>query len=162
MTVVLMPEVQKELKLTSDQKKQIQTAVSSMSADPSTMTMDMNSMNAQMDAKVLGGLSPDQLARLDQIWLQYDGPKDLQDKDVAEKLNLTDDQKTKIQAIWDEYKQIYLDAIQHIRIGSSMGGVKKKRKECDAATIALLTDDQNKAFIAMEGNSFKFHAKNEF
>ena len=169
--VAMMPDVQKELKVTKDQKKQIQDAISAMSKmgagmDPTQMAaggvMDMTSMNNQMDARVLASLSPDQMSRLTELWVQYNGPRVLQNDDVAKQLQLTDDQKSKIKAIWDDYTNVYMDQMRHIHIGSTMNGVKKKKKECDAATLALLTDDQNKAFASMQGKPFKFMQKNDF
>ena len=164
-TVIMQPDVQKELKLTKDQKKQIQDAMASMTpasmnADP-TMMPDLSSINAQMDAKVTAGLSADQLARLNELWLQYNGPKVLVDANVATQLKLTDDQKTKIKAIWDQFGQEAMDGMVHARSQSAVNAIKKKRKDADVATLALLTPDQITAFTTMQGKPHKFMMPND-
>jgi hypothetical protein len=156
MEIVMMPEVQKELKLTGDQKKQIQAASQSMGQGNMTMSMDPSTMNANMDAVMLAPLTPDQLARLTELWIQYEGPRVVQDKATADKLQLTDDQRAKMKTIWDTYSQTYTNQMTHMRIGSRMGGLKKALKDSNAATLALLTDDQAKAFADMQGKKFKF------
>jgi hypothetical protein len=152
--VVTMPEVQKDLKLSGDQKKQIQAAMKDMGNGG--MTGDMASMNDNMDAKMLTGLTPDQLARLTEIWMQYEGPRVLQDKTVADNLKLTDDQRATIKDIWSQYGDSMLASMQKVRSQSGMNAIKKMKKDADAATLALLTDGQVKAFTEMQGKKIKF------
>jgi len=153
----MLPEVQKELRVTKYQQKQIQAGMTTMPQGGAAPTMtDMTSMMANMDAQTLAPLNPDQLARLNELWLQYEGPRVVQDKTVADKLQLTDDQKSKIGAIWDSYQTMAMDKMQHMHVGSTMNGVKKAMKEANEATMALLTPDQVKALTEMEGKPFKF------
>jgi len=158
--VVMMPDVQKELKLSGDQKKQIMIAQRDL-MNGGGMSMNMSTMNEEMDAKVLGGLNADQLSRLTELWIQYEGPLVLQDKVVAESVKLTDDQKTQIKAIWDKYQDTVLESMRNMRSNSAMNALKKTKKEADAATLALLTPDQIKAFTDMQGKAFKFQMKKE-
>lgn len=166
MTVISQPDVQKELKITKDQKKQIQEALTTMSSgsmagNPMSMP-DAGSMNAQMDAPFLAVLTPDQLSRLNELWIQYNGPKVLTDPTVAGQVKLTDDQKTKIKAIWDAFGQVAMDGMAHARSNSAVNAIKQKKKDADAATLALLTPDQVTAFTAMQGKHFKFMMPDEF
>ena len=77
-------------------------------------------------------------------------------KAIADQLKLTDDQVTKMKAIWDGYQQAYLDKMRHMGMGSNMNSIKKLLKESNDATLALFTDDQSKAFTEMQGKPFKF------
>lgn len=152
----MLPEVQKELKLTGDQKKQIQSAMMMAPQGGMPDPNSMSSMGADMDAKVLAPLTPDQLARLNELWVQYEGGRALRDKSVADKLQLTDDQKTKIASMWDAYQTTAMDQMQHLHPGSTMNGVKRLMKEDNDATFALLTPDQQKVLADMQGKPFKF------
>ena len=155
--VIMLPEVQKELKVSKDQQKQIQAAMTMMPPGTGNPTMaDPSSMMANMDAQTLAPLSPDQVARLNELWIQYEGPRVVQDKAVSDKLQLTDDQKSKIGTIWDGYQQMAMDRMQHMHMGSTLNGVKKALKEAGDATLALLTPDQAKTFTDMQGKPFKF------
>lgn len=156
--VVMLPEVQKELKITKDQQKQIQAAMTTMSQGANPNMPDMTSMMANMDAQTLAPLNPDQVARLNDLWMQYEGPRVVQDKAVADKLQLTADQKSKIAAIWDGYQQTAMDTMQHMHAGSTMNGVKKALKEANEATLALLAPDQMKTLTEMQGKPFKFRS----
>ncbi len=162
--LIIMPDVQKDLNLTKDQKKQIQTTMQSMSsASAANMQMptDMSQMNSQMDAPLLAILTADQLTRLQELWIQYNGPKVLQDENVQKSLQLTDDQKTKEKQIWDDYGQAIMSAMQS-RSMSAIKDIKKKRKDADAAAIALLTADQAKAFTDMQGKTHKFPQASQY
>jgi len=162
MMLVIMPDVQKDLKMTKDQQKQVQAVMQSMnSAGNMQMPTDMSQMNAQMDAPILAVLNADQLARLQELWIQYNGTKVLQDDTVAKGLQLTDDQKTKIKQLWDDYGQSIMDAMQK-RSQSAMNSMKKKKKETDEASLALLTPDQLKAFTDMQGKPHKFPQASQY
>jgi len=161
MMLVVMPDVQKELKLTSDQKKHIQTTMNSMSAGNMQMPSDMTQLNAQIDGQVLAGLTPDQLSRLQELWIQYNGPKVLQDATVAKALQLTDDQNANVKQIWQDYGQAVMAAMQS-RSMSSMNEIKRKKKEADGAALAVLTPDQAKAFVDMQGKAHNFPQASQY
>ena len=160
-TVAIMPDVQKELKMTRDQKKQLQDAMMHLSPDTIQMTGDMSSINDATDAKALASLDADQLARLDELWIQYNGAKVLTLKSIADKLVLTADQSSKIKDIWDTYSQVLMDGMQHARSQGAVNALKKKKQEANDAALALLTPDQAKSFAAMQGKPFKFQQKND-
>ena len=159
--LLIMPDVQRDLNLSKDQKKQIQTTMQSMNASNMQMPSDLSQMNSQMDAPLLAILNADQLPRLQELWIQYNGAKVLQDESVQKSLQLTDDQKTKEGQIWDDYGQAIMSAMQS-RSMSAIKDIKKKRKDADAAALALLTADQAKAFTDMQGKPHKFPQSSQY
>ena len=165
MMVVITPEAQKELKITKDQNKQIQEVMKEAQAQGQTGMSGMSGMASptqmlsELDAKVLAILSPEQVARLNELWVQYEGPCVLRDKAIAEKLNLTDDQKAKLEQIWSDYQRTFFEQAQ--KGPGGFKGLKKVRSDANEAALALLTDDQKTAYEALQGKPIKWRAKKE-
>ena len=111
MMLLGIPEVQTELGLSDDQKKQIQTArdcqhrpdfgnMRNMSRDERTKAFaDMTKKSDEAVAKIV---TPDQDTRLKQLQLQIQGANALVTTDVETTLKINDDQSTKIQKIVDD------------------------------------------------------------
>lgn len=160
MMVLMQPEAQKELKLTGEQKKAITKAMKDMSSTAAAGGMpDM----ANMDKPMLAVLTPEQATRLDELWVQYEGPCVLQKPEQADKLQLTPEQRTQVNTIWSDYGKLAMDTM--MKQPASTGSVKemkKKRAAANEATLALLTDTQKSAYAALEGKPIKWRAKKEF
>ena len=101
-------------------------------------------------------LLPAQMARFEeirlQISLQVEGIGTVLDPEVAGTLNLTDDQKSKLQTIWTECA----DKTRELnRPGGDLQGRSKKLaefgKEAEAKAMAVLTDAQRKQWEDMKG-----------
>ena len=163
--VVITPEAQKELKITKDQNKQIQEVMKTAQAQGQASMSGMSGMPyptqvlSELDAKVLATLTADQVARLNELWVQYEGPCVLRDKTVAEKLQLTDDQKAKSEQIWSDYQRTFFEQAQKGPTGYK--GMKKVRADANEATLALLTDEQKTAYEALQGKPIKWRTKME-
>jgi len=109
-------DVQKELALTTDQITKIDAAATDfqnqMQAVFQNMDMQatdqdpMANLNKKADEEVAKILTADQLARLKQIQLQTQGVNALVSDEVVVALKLTDDQKTKIQKVIDDSRQL--------------------------------------------------------
>ncbi|MEA2552877.1 MAG: hypothetical protein QOJ65_1053 [Fimbriimonadaceae bacterium] len=161
MTVLMNPDVQKELKLSGDQKKQLQKILKDATSNPTAAmsgTMMPGDFMSAMDAKFLAVLDEPQTTRLTELWVQYEGPCVLKDKVVAEKVGLKDDQPSKIAEIWGAYEQEFMEGM---RSPSGSKGLKKKRKAANEATLAILTAEQAATYEAMKGKEFKFKTKKE-
>lgn len=159
--VMMMPEAQKELKLTKDQKKQIQEATKGMQDMAKSGTAGMG-MLSDMDAKMLAPLTPEQLTRLEELWIQYEGPSVLTLPEIAAKAKLTDEQQGKVKELWSAYAKSTMDSM--MKNPGSMSGIKESRKkhsETNDATLALLTDEQKAAYTALQGALIKWRAKKE-
>lgn len=110
-------------------------------------------------------LEPEQYKRLTEIHIQNEGASALADDDVAAKLNLTEDQKTKIAAAIEENREKMGEQMRGA-FGRGRGGdregnfaerreqMETLRKEGDERVLAVLTGEQKTAFAAMKGEAF--------
>jgi Spy/CpxP family protein refolding chaperone len=161
--LIMMPEVKKEIKLTRDQDKQVQALLKEMSGGQPNMSMGtggLSSIFAEMDAKTMAILTPEQQARTNQLWIQYDGPVVLEDKAIADALQLTDEQRTKVKHIWTDYSSQFLEKMRAGQSGYK--AIKGVRRIANEATIAILTAEQITALKAMGGKEIKFRNKREY
>jgi hypothetical protein len=105
-------------------------------------------------------LKPEQLARLKQISYQQRGAQSFSDPEIAKKLNLTDSQKSDIQAINQE-AQTQMREIFSTAQDDREGAMKKMaelRKETLEKASAKLNDEQQKTWKEMLGAPFEYKA----
>jgi hypothetical protein len=107
--------------------------------------------------KALGDfLKPEQITRLTQISYQAQGAMSFLEPDVAKKLNLTDSQKTEIQAISTDAMQEMREIFQSA--GDDREAAMKKLNEHRMATLAKVTtklnDEQQKTWKELTGEPF--------
>jgi hypothetical protein len=107
-------------------------------------------------------LSRDQMVRLYQIRMQYRSVTDtLASKYVAGKLKLTDEQKTKAAKIGADSRTkryaIYrtMRNADEKKRAEASEKIRELRAEADKQALALLTDEQSKAFEKMKGKKFE-------
>jgi len=178
-----MPEVQKELNLSDDQKKQIETLLAdamqqarasfgqvnfqelqNLSADErekrlADMRKKFEDVGKGTDEKVAKILDTDQAERLHQLQLQQQGAMALFRPEVIQKLRLSDDQQAKMKKIQEDArpKGMTFDPNQSAEDRQAM--FKKMRDQFDKAQkeiLAVLTDDQMLDWTNMCGKEFKF------
>jgi len=115
--VLRREDVQTELKLTEEQKKEIQAQQDFRNPNPKmteffermrTANEDERraigeEMRAYSESELKRILKPEQFTRLQQLSFQRQGARALENEDTAKLLNLTDDQKAKVKAATDEY-----------------------------------------------------------
>jgi hypothetical protein len=113
----------------------------------------------EMEAKVKGILNADQYARYQQLALQAEGPRAFGRKDVAEKLNLSEDQQQKIREIHEANRP------QPPAPGGQGGPPDfekmraegdKRREEIMQKILGVLTSNQKSTWNSMVGKPFKF------
>ncbi len=157
--------VQKDLKVSDDQKASIQKLQDSASEARSAlrgqglsreeMTAKFQEMTKDQDAKIAGILDDKQKARLKEIRLQRRGAQGLTDKELAEALKLTDDQVNKIKEIVDAMQKEMQDAFQSAGQGGDRTAMRDKmtklRKDTDDKILAVLTPDQKTSYDKMLG-----------
>jgi hypothetical protein len=105
-------------------------------------------------------LKPEQVARLKQISNQLRGAQAFSDPEIAKKLNLTDTQKTEIQAIGQESFSKFGE-IRQAHEGDREGMMKamtELRKETLTKAEAKLNDEQQKTWKELLGASFEYKA----
>jgi hypothetical protein len=113
-------------------------------------------------AKLAEILLPHQLDRLTEIYVQVAGVEALQDELVAEKLTISDAQKTQIAEIRRANQEARGEQMREL-FGGGGGGdpeaarakMDELRKAGDAKLLAVLSADQQKKFEEMKGKPFK-------
>lgn len=166
-TMTLMrTEVQKELKLSGEQKKAVKQALDDMGTQAQAMAGipmpaigGMPSMD--IDEKVLPILDAEQAARLQELWFQYEGPTVLRTKPVAGLFGLSDEQRARVGTLMSEFDAAIATEYRKMS-GNPMGGraimdgIKKRRKDVNAALLESLTSEQQAAYKTALGKQFKF------
>ncbi len=160
------PDVQKELRLTDEQIRQIdeiseQSRAASRElfsqfgdlreASPEERDARMAEIRKQMEArqretdlKLKPILSAEQFARLEQVTLQRAGASALLQSQMVADLKITDEQQGKLREVLEA-------RFEGDRSQMTAEGFQKWREERDAKALALLTEDQRKAFDAKLG-----------
>jgi Spy/CpxP family protein refolding chaperone len=165
------PDVQKELKLTDDQKTKLEDAVKKQTEkqqeqraamkeggfDKDKMQAMMKEMTDAADKAVKEILNADQQKRLKQIGWQQIGSAAFTEKDVETALKLTDEQKDKIKGLNEEMRNDMREIFQSA--GGNQEEVQTKmaalRKETMEKAEGVLTNDQKKHFKELLGAKFE-------
>ncbi|MDR3689668.1 MAG: hypothetical protein P4L46_09850 [Fimbriimonas sp.] len=107
-------DVGKDLAITQDQRDQIREVMDRMREkmqsempppddgdrpDPDTMRKNMEKMQVEADKAIAKVLTTAQKTRLIEIKVQLNGPSAVLDKEIQDKVQLTDEQKTKVEEI---------------------------------------------------------------
>jgi hypothetical protein len=185
---MLLPiaEVQKELKLSEDQKRQIETLTAevrekamasfgginfqelqNLSQDEREKRMGevrkkIEAISKEVDEKISKTLDDKQLERLKQLQLQRDGAMALNRPEVIKKLGLSNEQQAKIKKIQEDARP--KDFPRFDRNQSSedrRAAIQKMREQSDKVqkdVFGVLTDDQMLEWTEMCGKPFKFPA----
>ena len=169
------PKVREDLKLTEQQVKEadslkgaLQTAISeklvlngggSVEDLQETYQGECDELDKEFAPKLAAILSAGQVKRLGQIELQLSSPKLLLREDVAKTLKLTEDQKEKIKAIWEEANdkmgQIAIDqgpsAGQPLQDGKPNPEMQKVIDFAKDRCLKLLDQTQHETWKGMVG-----------
>jgi hypothetical protein len=116
-------------------------------------------MATKAKAELKNILLDDQLVRLQQIYIQAAGSQALMDADVAAKLGLSDDQKSKIASARQEAQANMQGQMRDLFQSGDREAARAKmaelRKSADEKVLALLTDEQKQQFESMKGAAFE-------
>jgi hypothetical protein len=171
--LILIQGVQKELKLTDEQVKQVEQIAKRVRAKMEkdlAQLEDLEGLEMRTKSKELREnyrkefpkflaevLSPEQMARLKQISLQTIGIKAFVDADVEKALELTADQKKKLKALDEETHKETFDV--YLKFGNNTKAAREKiealNKESVAKAVDLLTDKQKKAWKDLVKDPFE-------
>ncbi len=161
--------VQKELKLTDEQVEKATAVATEIREKMQEKMQDipqeerrekmpaiMAELNKEAQKSLKEILKPEQATRFEQINLQVAGLQAFARPEVASKLKVTDEQKEKIKALQDESQASMREIFQGA--GDDREGAMKKitelRKETFEKAVALMSDDQKKAWKEMTGEPF--------
>lgn len=165
MMLLMNKSVQEELKVDDDQAQKIDDLMAKnretmQGLSPEERREKMASIQAETNKAVEGILKPEQVTRLHEIQNQVGGANAMLSERNAEKLKLTDDQKTKIQDVLASSRE----KMQGL-FGQGGGGqgnfeeARKKIQDLQAETkkeaVAVLTDDQKKTWDELSGKPFE-------
>lgn len=194
------PQVQQELQIASEQKlflddiiaehreqqREIFSGVDFRAlrdkpeAEREKLMAELQAKREKLSQKAEAGLqeflSEDQIARLDQIALQLRGLRALTDDEVARKLMLSDEQKKKIEAVFEAEAANRRRMFEEMRNGSRDRGdaprgrgnfdftamrekMEEARKKTESEVLAVLTASQKSSFDAMKGKPFELERR---
>ena len=178
-----IPEVQKELNLSDDQKKDVDALLGDVrekmrASFGQVNFQDLQSLSAEEREKRIGEmrkkaeeagkgvdekagkiLDAKQVERLHQLQLQREGAMALTRPDVIKKLDLSEEQQAKIKKIQEDArpKGMVFDPNQSSE--DRQTAMKKMREQFEKAQkdcLAVLSDDQMLDWTKMCGKTFKF------
>ena len=177
-----LPDFKSIMALSDDERSAKITETITKMQDIAQTQMNVASESSEKKAREI--LRPEQWERLQQLDLQWRGPLALAEPKLAERFQLTADQKSKMLGLNNEYQQQRQQAVQNIFSGFSsiklndgppdMDAIKTKmakaqedmakaqkesekfHKTQDEKALALLTDAQKAAWTAAQGKPFKF------
>jgi hypothetical protein len=172
--LLLRPEVQKELNLTSEQiqkAKEVNQVIREDLGDEfaklSVMTgregdrkkMELAKQITQRAKNyVKGFLTPDQLKRLNEIAFQAAGVNALKDPDTQAELRMSGDQQKKVMEIMTEaikdMRILFENTIDEIEVTQKRAGHLRDRAYTQA--MAVLSAEQRKQWEEMQGKPFEF------
>ena len=179
-SLLRMPQVQTELKLTDDQKTKIQDlsgtmrdkmmeamnagggppdfqnmSQEDMQKQMADMRKKMEGVNKDMDEQAVKILNADQVDRVKQLQIQRDGAMALTREDVAKKLGLTDDQTAKIKKLQESLnKPPQFDPNGDMQ--AQMQKMRDDRAQSQKDMLAVLTDEQKAKLKELGGKEFTF------
>lgn len=113
----------------------------------------MQSINEEVQKSLTDVLKPEQAKRFHQIQLQQRGADALSDPEVQAKLNLTDDQKSKLTDIREDVRK-QMEGLRGDSGGDRQAAMEKFRtirKESQDKAFAVLTDEQRASWKELTG-----------
>jgi Spy/CpxP family protein refolding chaperone len=160
-----LEEVKAELKLTDEQKTKVgelhdeymtgrRQIFAEVDKESGERGPKMKELREKTAAALAETLDASQQKRLREIVLQVNGAAELENKEVAAALNLTDDQKKKIADVSKANAKGRREALRVLREGGEGSRTEKLAKlqaEGDAKLLEVLTAEQRKQFESMQG-----------
>ncbi|MCS7301398.1 MAG: hypothetical protein NZ556_07585 [Fimbriimonadales bacterium] len=156
------PDVQRELNLTEQQKAQIRqmqenqrTAMQELrNLPPEERRQKMQELRQKNDPTSV--LNETQKKRLREIELQAMGAFALMQPDVADALNLTQEQRSKLQGIVMQSMQQLREQFQNGGQGQGAQNWQQMRDQMEKQMLEVLTPAQRQQWQQMQGKPFQF------
>jgi hypothetical protein len=161
------PSVQKEIKVTDEQKDKLKDAMTKVREDHKDDFAKFRDLSQEEKQKLMKTFSDEsdkalgkvlddkQMKRLRQIGLQQQGAAAFGNPEVQKKLKLADDQKEKIKAINEEAGAKQRELFQGGFNEETRTKMMELRKETMEKVNGVLKDDQKKAWKEMTGEPFE-------
>jgi Spy/CpxP family protein refolding chaperone len=181
--LLMMAEVQKELGVTDDQKEKVTKALEGLRPQPGQggggnfreMTEEQRAKameefrkqaderNKKVEAALKEVLTADQQKRLSELRVQREGVAGLSRGEIAEKLELTDEQKGKLRELAEAARPNFGQGGrpaggENVDREKLMAEFQARREKLEADSLAVLTADQKAKWEEMKGKKFEFPA----
>jgi hypothetical protein len=153
-SLLQLPEVQEDLDLKQGQKVQVLF-----------LAMEMQKTRLDVKKKLAEILNPRQLQRLKEIRLQVEGPAAISNYEVAAALDLTRDQRAKLETIQNKLASQMTEVIQELKgltadeREAAKPEIKERlqylREEFSRKALKVLNPEQLKKFEQMQGKKLK-------
>jgi Spy/CpxP family protein refolding chaperone len=177
--LLMMEQVQKDLKLSEDQVAKVNTISEELRGEmrqeygtlreiqePEKRRAKMAELSAKFDrdsrTKLADVLNKEQMSRLDQIQMQVrPAAESLTEKEVADKLKLTDEQKQKLEQINKDMQAKQSELFRSMREASreqrteASQKMRKIRSDTDKQALDVLTAQQKEEFEKMKGKKIE-------
>lgn len=163
--LIANPAVQEELKLTEEQKQLLQDLRNDLRQKMASLReiedrqqrfQRMREITQEAQELLDAILEPNQKTRLEQIELQLQGPRALLRRDVAEKLGLTEEQRSKIREIFESLRPDFsrireMSPEERRQFFQSM---RERAEKAQQEALAVLTPEQKEKWEKMLGAPF--------
>jgi hypothetical protein len=162
--IVFRANVQEELKLSDVQKQKTEETIPDTLQEAMRFMETVHDMPASEREKAIQSyrekagekfmaslketLKPEQLARLEQLQLQHEGPAALGRPEIRKELNITQEQLMKFMRVVQEMQKKIKPLMKEAQSGGNPEEIRPKvikiRKEHEAMMVDFLTDEQKK------------------
>ena len=162
-SVLSIKKVQTELKLTEEQVKKVSAALDSIVQDDGKghrMIMLTGDMHLEsIDKSVMDILDAAQTKRFGEIYMQVAGYAALSIKDYAKKLEISEEQNSKLKAAWEHNRSRFQDLIDPNSGGGeiivSKADTDKLKKLLNEEVETILTKEQVEKWKSLCGEKFE-------
>jgi Spy/CpxP family protein refolding chaperone len=175
--LLMMPEVQRELRLDSEQLDRLENLHRDMGTRAKETFSGIQNLpreerekrffafGAEYNRRIAIILDDRQEERLKQLDYQRGGVRSLGRPDVAAELKLSSDQRDRIKSIFEAEHGAMKAAVESIRSGTVMTPPQREeigrkfrevRQQTDARLLQVLTERQERQWQSLQGPPFKF------
>lgn len=164
-------KVQSELKLTDEQKTRVNELAEMAREERGKLRESLRDLSREerrqrfvekseklskeMDEMLYEALDEGQSKRLKELVVQRQGVNALQNEEVAKKLALTDDQKSKVNSVFEQRRSKFRELFTPGQ-GFDRSKFEELNKETEQQAMAVLTPEQKEKFQQMQGAKFDF------
>lgn len=161
-----LPDVQKELNMNDEQKTRVAEVNDQLRDDRrevlgtafdnwSAAQQKMEALNNQASEKVNEVLEPTQRKRLQEIAIQQNGPRSIQDPEVAAELGLTDQQKAKLAEVVAENSKAFETGFGESSRDNWRERAGELADQADLRLLEVLTPEQQTKLESLKGEPFE-------
>jgi hypothetical protein len=161
-----LPDVQAELKMTDEQKKSVAEINDQLGEDRrelwgtgfdrwTEIRGRVKQLNVAASKKIDELLDSVQRKRLQEILIQINGPRALEDSDVVAELGLSEEQKAKLAAADEANMQAFEKSVRESGQDDWRQRAGELTDEADKRLLAVLDEKQQATFKQMEGEPFE-------